>query len=177
MNGIRRFTFVPALVLCALTMACERPDPIRLQPTFEEPAALVSMIRISDPSSSSQLLHGFYPLEGNAWRWAGPSFAVTLETPPGARQNGARLVLVFHLPDVSIEKLKEITIAAKVGNVELPAQKYQTAGDHEYRRDLPAEVFTKDELEADFTLDKFITSEEDSRQLSVVVKQVGFEPK
>ena len=177
MNRARPFTLVPAVGLCALAMACQRPDPIRLEPTFEEPAALVSMIRISDPSTSGQLLRGFYPLEANAWRWAGPRFAVTLGTPPGARQNGARLTLVFHLPDVSIEKLKEMTIAAKVGDVELPAQKYETSGDHEYRRELPASVFTRDELTADFTLDQFLTSEEDARKLSVIVKQVGFEPK
>lgn len=171
-----RSTPVSAFLLCILTVACQRPDPIRLQPTFEEPAALVSMIRISDPSSTSQLLRGFYPLEEN-WRWAGPRFTVALGVPEAARQNGAELVLAFFLPDASVRKLKQVTIAAKVEDFALPPETYSTTGDHEYRRSVPAAALTHDPTGVDFTVDKFVTSAEDSRQLSVVVTRVGFEPK
>ena len=177
MNGMWRSTPVSAFLLCVLTVACQRPDPIRLQPTFEEPAALVSMIRISDPSSSSQLVRGFYPLESNSWRWAAPRFTVALGVPEAARQKGADLVLAFFLPDASVRKLKQITIAAKVEDFALPPETYSTMGDHEYRRSVPAAALTHDPAGADFTVDKFVTSAEDSRQLSVVVTRVGFEPK
>lgn len=171
-----RSTPLIALVVCALTVACQRPDPIRLQPTFEEPAVLVSMIRISDPSSSSQLVRGFYPLESN-WRWAASRFTVALGVPKAARQNGADLVLAFFLPDASVRKLKQITIAAKVEDFALPPETYSTVGDHEYRRSVPAAALTHDPAGADFTVDKFVTSVEDPRQLSVVVNRVGIEPK
>ncbi len=171
-----RSTPVLLLVLCILTAACQRPDPIRLQPTFEEPAALVSMIRISDPSTSSQLVRGFYPLE-SSWRWAGPRFTVALGVPPGSQRNGAVLVLAFHLPDLSIRELKQITLTAKINDVALPPETYSTAGEHEYRRSVPAAALTRDPAAVDFTVDKFVTSAEDTRQLSVVVNRVGFESK
>src|ERR1700730_9841956 len=116
---MRYSRFLTAVWLCVLTQACKRPDPIRLQPTIEEPATLVSMIRIADPSTSSQLVRGFYPLESNTFRWAAGKFSVALGTPATARTNGAWLVLVFNLPDVSIQTLKKITLTAKTGDVEL----------------------------------------------------------
>src|SRR5579864_2498138 len=128
-----RYTrFLIAFCLCVLTQACQRPYPIRLQPTIEEPPTLVSMIRIADPSTASQLVRGFYPLESNTWRWAAGRFSVVLGTPAAARTNGAWLVLVFNLPAVSIQTLKQITITAKAGDVELSPEEFTTPGEHQY---------------------------------------------
>jgi hypothetical protein len=169
-----RYTrLLTALWLCVLTQACKRLDPIRLQPTIEEPATLVSMIRIADPSTSSQLVRGFYPLESNTWRWAAGRFSVALGRPAAARTNGAWLVLVFDLPDVSIQTLKKITLTAKMGDVELSPEEYTTPGEHQYRREVPASALTKDVVGADFTLDKFLKLPNDGRELGLVVTQIG----
>jgi hypothetical protein len=169
-----RYTrFLTALWLGALTQACKRPDPIRLQPTIEEPATLVSMIRIADPSTSSQLVRGFYPLELNSWRWAAGRFSVALGTPAAARTNGAWLVLTFNVPPVSIQTLKKITLKAKAGDVELSPEEYTTPGEHQYRREVPVSAFTKDVTGADFTLDKFLRLPNDDRELGLVVTQIG----
>jgi hypothetical protein len=169
-----RYTrLLTALWLCVLTQACKRPDPIRLQPTIEEPATLVSMIRIADPSTSSQLVRGFYPLESNTFRWAARRFSVALGTPAGARANGAWLVLVFSLPDVSIQTLKKITLTAKMGDVELSPEEYTTPGQHQYRREVPVSALTKDVIGADFTVDKFLMLPNDGRELGLVVTQIG----
>jgi hypothetical protein len=156
-----------------LSQACKRPDPIRLQPTIEEPATLVSMIRIADPSTSSQLVRGFYPLESNTFRWAAGKFSVALGTPAAAHTNGAWLVLIFNLPDVSIQTLKKITLTAKTGDVELSPEVYTTPGEHQYRREVPVSALTKDVFEADFTVDKFLTLPNDSRELGLVVTRIG----
>ena len=171
------YQVVSIFCLCGLTLACQRPDPIRLQPTLEEPAVIMSRIRIADPSTSSQLLRGFYPLEANTWRWTGPRFAVELGVPPKALENGAALVVKLHLPDISIQKLKKITLNARVGALALSPQMYSTAGELEYRRSVPAAAFTENSIEADFTLDRFLSMEGDPRQLGVVVTEVGLEPK
>ena len=169
-----RYTrFLTALWLCALTQSCKRPDPIRLQPTIEEPATLVSTIRIADPSTSSQLVRGFYPPESNTFRWAAGRFSVALATPAAARTNRAWLVLVFSLPDVSVQTLKKITLRAKTGGVELPQAEYSTPGEHQYRREVPGSALTKDVIEVDFTLDKFLTLPNDARELGLVVTQIG----
>jgi hypothetical protein len=163
--------------LCALTQSCKRPDPIHLQPTIEEPATLVSTIRIADPSTSSQLLRGFYPLEANTWRWAAGKFSVVFGAPATARKNGAWLVLAFNLPDASIQTLKKITLRAKTGDVELSPEEYTTPGEHQYRREVPASALSKDVIEVDFTLDKFLNLPNDGRELGLVVTQIGLEAK
>ena len=132
---------------------------------------------MSDASTSSQLVRGFYPLEANTWRWAGPRFTVVLGVPPKARKNGATLVLALHLPDISIQKLKAITLTARVGDATLSPQTYSTAGVLEYRRSVPASAFTEDQVQVDCSLDKFLKLEGDPRELGVVVTGVGLEPK
>jgi len=166
-----------ALPLCALIVACKRPEPIRLQPTIEEPAKLVSVIRLADPSSSGQLLRGFYPPESGAWRWAAKKFSVALSAPAAASENGAVLVLMFNLPDASVQALKNIAVQAKIGDLELTAEEFSTPGEHQYRREIPRSAFSKDPIEVDFTLDKVLSLPNDNRELGLVVTQIGLAPK
>ncbi len=174
---MRQFTIALALCLCILTVACKRPDPIRLQPTIEEPAALASMIRISDPSTSAQLVRGFYPLDQPSWRWTAPRFTVALQTAPHTRANGAWLVLQFYVHELSIAELKKITIRAKVGEATLDPEIFTSPGEHQYRREVPASAFTKDVVYADFNVNGFVTPPGDNRQLSLIVTAVGLESK
>ena len=174
---MQHFKFVPVVCLCTLTLACKRPDPIRLQPTIEEPAALASIVRISDPTTYRQLLRGFYELEVNAWRWAAPKFDVALGTPPSAPKKGAVLFLDFTLPETSMATLKSITIAARVTRTELAPETYTTPGPHEYRREVPAAAFTRDVVDVEFSVDKFLTPAGDGRNLAVITKAIGLEPK
>lgn len=165
----------PALCLFISTLACKRPEPIRLQPTIEEPAALASRIRISDPSTSAQLLRGFYPLDQPGWRWTAPRFTVALAAPPRAHIDGARLVLDFNVVELSIATLKKLVLTARLGDVALDPETITTAGSHEYRRDVPASAFTKDVMPADFAVDRFLKPEGDGRELGLIVTAVGLE--
>lgn len=174
---MRQFTLTLALCLCTLTLACKRPDPIRLQPTLEEPAAMASMIDISDPSIASQLLRGFYLPHEPAWCWTAPRFTVALQVPPHARENGARLLLQYHVLESSIAALNKMTIHAKVGEAPLDPETVTTPGDHQYRRDVPPSAFLKDFVHADFNVDGFVTPPGDNRQLSLIVTAVGLESK
>ena len=171
---MRQSTITLALCLCTFLLACKRPDPIRLQPTIEEPPTLLATIRMSDPSTTTQLLRGFYELE-RTWRWAGPRFTVALQAPPGAAEHGARLVLDFTVPETSLETLKTLTLRGKVGDAPLDPQTVTSAGDHEYRRDVPASAFVRPVMDADFNVDKFLQPQNDGRQLSVIVTSIGLE--
>jgi hypothetical protein len=174
---MRQLTITLALCLCTLTPACKRPDPIRLQPTLEEPAAMASMILISDASTSAQLLRGFYPLDQPTWRWTAPRFTVALQTPPRARNNGAWLVLRFTVLEQSITSLKTITLSARLGEFKLAPETITREGTHEYRREVPASAFPKDVMYADFTVDRFLKPEADNRELALIVTAVGLESK
>ena len=63
----------------------------------EEPAEggprLASSLKMNDPSAPAQLLHGFYGIEGGAWRWTAGKFSVLLRCPLGSAQRGATLSL------------------------------------------------------------------------------------
>src|SRR5579872_2041052 len=129
-----RYAFLLLIAgLCALVVACKSIDPIRLEPTIEDPPALSSAIRFSNPGKASQLLRGFYDLQAGSWRWTAPHFAVTLVSAPRSATRGARLVLEFDLPDSSIAALKNVTVAANIGNVPLPPETYSTPGPHQYQ--------------------------------------------
>jgi hypothetical protein len=176
-RNMRHALFFLLVALCAVAVACKPIDPIRLEPTIEDPPALASAIRFSDPGKTSQLLRGFYDLQGGVWRWTAPQFAVTLAPPAGAATRGARLVLEFSLPDSSIDLLKNVTVAAKISHVPLPPETFTTPGRHQYQSDVPASVLDKREVTIDFAVDKFVTPPKDGRDLALIVTAVALEPK
>jgi FkbM family methyltransferase len=143
----------------------------------EGPHYLASMIRTGDASTSSQLVRGFHAPEGG-WRWTTGHFTVALRRPADAETKGARLVMNFSIPDSSLKQLKTMTLAAKVGGTELPPDTFTTAGNHEFRRDLPRSSMDKDIVYVDFSLDRYLApSARDGRELGVVVTSLGLEPK
>ena len=163
--------------LSAVAVACKSIDPIRLEPTIEDPPALSSTIRFSNPGKASQLLRGFYDLQAGSWRWTAPHFAVTLGSPPRAITRGARLVLEFDLPDSSIAALKAVTVAANIGNVPLTPETYRTPGPHQYQRDAPPAAFVNANVNIEFSVDKFLTPPNDGRHLALIVTAIELEPK
>jgi hypothetical protein len=162
--------------LCIVTMACKPITPIRLQPTIED-SALASSIRFSETAKADQLLRGFYDIQSGSWRWTAPQFAVVLGTPAGAATRGARLTLEFALPDVSIASLRNMTVAAKIGDLPLPPETYTTPGPHQYRQEVPASAFVKQGTTVEFSVDKFLTPPNDGRNLALVVTAIALDPK
>ena len=150
------------------TLACKPISPIRLQPTIEDPAALSTAIRVNDPSETNQLLRGFYDLQAGSWRWTAPQFAVALGAPPGAATHGARLMLDFVLPDASIAGLKNVTVAARINRAPLVPETFSTPGPHRYERVVSPSAFGKEDVTAEFSVDKFLTPPNDGRNLALI---------
>ena len=132
---------------------------------------------MSDATQTSQLIRGFYEVENNRSRWAGPRFNVALGLPPDAARNGAWVVLKFNLAKASINALKAITVTSKVGDTALQAETFTTPGDHTYRHEAPASAFTKNPISVEFTVDKFLTPANDGRNLALIVVSAGLEAK
>ena len=132
---------------------------------------LISTVRMNDAQAERQLIRGFYPIEGGAWRWTARTFAVAFRPPEGAASNGATLVLEFNIPDVAIQALKGVRISASAGGVDLGSEAFTTAGPHVYRRPLSGALLRKEMGEIDFTLDKSITA--NGRELGVVATSIG----
>ena len=171
---MRRLTgcFVAAL-LAASGWSC-RPKPAQTVMVDDESQPALSVLHVAHPRADTQLLSGFHKIEEGAWRWTKGSFAVALEPPPGAAQNGARLELRFTLPDPVIARRKAVTLSATVAGTPLPPETYTKAGDYTYVRDVPASALTTPPVKVAFALDRFLKAGEvEPRELGLVVSTVG----
>src|SRR5262249_6686305 len=122
-----------------------------------DPRDMASVIQIKDPTTAPQLIRGFHGLEGQ-WRWTTSHFTVALRVPPESREKGAVLTLHFTIPEVELQKLKtdRMTLSAKIGDAKLPPETFASQGIHVYTRDLPPSALTKDAIDIDFSVDKFL---------------------
>jgi hypothetical protein len=138
---------------------------------------MASMLSVADPRAPSQLIEGFSPLT-NDRRWTGRRFSARLKTPKNAAQRGAVLELTFGLPDTSLARLHSIGLSASVNGVALAPERYSTAGDFTYSRDVPPAALQDFAAVAIFTLDRVLPpSGQEARELGLSVSAVGFEAK
>ena len=133
------------------------------------------LLAMSDARTSMQLIHGFYQLESGAWRWTEKTFGVSLRVPPNAARNGARLMMKVTVPQTQLDKLKSLTLSARVNGVDVAPETYSRAGEFLYQRDVPAAALAQDMAIVEFSLDKVAPPvPPDIRELGIVVTNVGF---
>ena len=140
-----------------------------------------SVVYTGDAATASQLIGGFYAVEGqeedHAWRWTGPDFGVALAPPPGA-QHGARLLLRLYFPETQIKKLGPMTLTAYIDGQPLAPETYDTAGSYDFVRDVPACFLKTNLLPVNFSFDPYSPhSETEGRDLGAVVSMAALEPK
>jgi hypothetical protein len=123
-------------------------------------------------SIAPETFDGFYPPEPGGWRWTKRQFAATFRGP------GARLNLQVYVPDASIQKLGQVTLAARLDDHDLAPQTFRQPGQHSFERVIPAGWMKPGENRFDFALDKALPpSAQDARELGIVVVSVGLEAK
>ena len=168
-----------AAMLLAPASGCKKkrqPSAAGGQQASTEPA---TMLGVADPRAALQLTKGFHEVENGGWRWSAREFSAALKAPASGTQKGATLLLKFSVMEPSITRLGPLTLSAKVGSTQCPAQHYDKAGEYEYKCDIPPAMLAGAGLVAvDFTLDKALpATETDARELGLVVAMVGFEAK
>ena len=141
---------------------------------LENDPLVASMISMGDPRAEVQLRGGFYPVEANAWRWTRQVFTVALSPPARAKQNGARVVLRFTLPEVIVQNLKSVSLSASIDNFKLDPETYTKPGEYSYTRDVPAQYLQSAVVGVQFSLDKVLPpSSQDVRELGVIALEAG----
>ena len=169
--------WIGAAILVLSLAGCKQHKRVTVE-TVEESPALASWVATADPHAATQLLSGFYGVEQNSWRWTAGRFSVRLRPPRTAATKGALLQLKFTIPDVSMAKLKAVSLSATVNGTALAPESYTKAGEYIYSRDVPANLLGGDVVRVDFSLDKAIPpGASDRRELGVVATTVGFQPK
>jgi hypothetical protein len=137
----------------------------------------LSDLKMSDPNAERQLISGFYKLEQNQWRWTAGRFAVVLQPPRGAGQNGGTLRLQLFVPPGQIEKLGPLTLTAYADDVTLAPEIFTKAGAYSYSRNVPAAAFHPNLLPVVFNFDKALApSSTETRELAAVVTEVSLDP-
>lgn len=175
---LARFHTTPADVAAVLGAAGYNvsrplsPEETDWEWTAQQPRSTVLM---SDVSASSQLTRGFLALEQNSWRWTEKRFAVALHPPAGSSRTGAWLTLKLHIPEVSANQLKTITLSATVGDAVLAPETFTSSGNHDYRREVPASALANEVVEVDFSVDKSL--DVGGVEHGVVVTSVGLTPR
>jgi len=164
-------------LMVAVAPACKRRK-VRSAATDEETPRMASVVNLGDPRAEPQLINGFYGVESGAWRWSAKTFTVSLRPPAGSSTKGAKLTVKITVPQVVIDKNKNVTLSATVGNAALAPETYTTPGDYFYVRDVPPAALAGDSVRVDFALDKAMApSGADIRELGIIVFSIGLESK
>jgi hypothetical protein len=165
---MRRLTACLIVALALAAGACKRAaKPMQF-------GVDLSVIQMDDARGAAQLVSGFYPPEGNPWRWTAGKFSADLKPPAGAGVDGARLELKLNIPEVVIQKLGPITLSASAGGAGLAPEKFTAAGNYVYAADVPAEVLRGPGVNVEFSTDKSIPAGSlEKRELAVIVSSLG----
>jgi hypothetical protein len=175
---MRRLVVLIAAAALLGGAGCKRKVKPNVAATDEAAGELATVVHTADPKCVSQLLRGFYPVEGGAWRWTMQKFAVSLGTPPRAGATGATLEVHFALPDIIIQKLKTVSLSATLNGQALPAQSFDKPGEHVYQAPVPAAALKPAAVTVEFALDKALApGAHDQRELGIVVSSIGFDAK
>lgn len=175
---LRKAAALAAVLALCSGAACKkvrRPDPAA---TLEEPAELEPWVATADPRAATQLLEGWYAVEGDAWRWTMKRFSVSLRPPDGAARAGAVLEMNFSLPEVAFEKTGGTVIGARAGETALKPFPVTSPGDHVYKAEVPAQALQGEAVIVEFELSKAVAPKVlDARELGIVVSRIGFSPR
>ena len=170
---MRRSSFIYLAALAPFT-ACKRyrrPNPAA---TVEEPTELAPRVSMANPRDESQLLNGFYEIEGNSWRWTGKKFAISLQPPLGGAVEGAQLELDCAVADAIAGQMLPLTLKASVGGFALTPQRLTAPGRQTVSFPVPKEALAGPAKVVEFELDKTGQQGEESRELGLIVVSIGF---
>lgn len=152
----------------------ENEEPAEATTPETTPTHLTSSLKVNDPGASTQLVKGFYGIEGGSWRWTAGHFSIVLSSPLSSAQRGGTLTLAFNVPDIVIRKLGSITLSAAVGVTKLKSETYNKPGSYTFTADIAPELLSNDTITVDFALDKSLTpGSVDQRELGIIVTAVG----
>ena len=127
--------------------------------------------------TDNQLISGFYTLESGAWRWTGKTFKVRLGVSQQVATSGGELVLQGVFPDVAVQHLGSVTIAARIGNSDLPPQTFTKAGELIYRVPVPPSVVQPPSTIVEFHLDRGFQVAGDLRGLGIIASMIRLDTK
>jgi Dolichyl-phosphate-mannose-protein mannosyltransferase len=117
------------------------------------------------PEAGQQIVSGVYQLENGQWRWMSQTATILLK-PPG---QPAPVTIRFYIPDSS--PARQVTIA--LNDHPIASQTYSAPG--VYSLSSPPMKPAGDSAKLTITVDKSFYARGDSRQLGIILSEIGFE--
>ena len=149
-----------------------RPFDISLRPidqvqaeTMIERKPVLTNLPMNAPEAEQQIVSGLYSLENSQWRWTGKT-AIMLLKPPA---QSTPLVMRFFIPDSA--PAREITV--KLNDEIIARETYSKPGSYTLVS-LPVHP-VGDSAEVSVSVDKSFSTQQDKRELGVILTQIGFE--
>jgi hypothetical protein len=133
-------------------------DQLRAEVVIDRKPVL-SNLRMNAPEAEQQIVSGVYPLENGEWRWMAKTAVILLKPPPSPTP----LVVHFFVPNEA--KARQIRIEV---NAQVIATKSIAPGTF---------TLASPPIEADqitISVDKTFSVQSDSRELGVILTEVGF---
>jgi len=172
---MRRLVAILALVALA-SGGCRLRK--KAKAAVEDDGQLAAVVNVAEPRTSVQLTRGFYAVEADSWRWTMKNFSVALRPPKDSAQKGATLQMSFTYPEAVFNRLGPMTITARINGADGGSQTFDKPGALTYTHDVAASALAGEVVAVDFTLDKSLPpSEQDSRELGIIVSTVGLTSK
>lgn len=164
---MRRLTY--PLLLLTLISGCKRKEEAPPPAPAAAPVKLSSEVAAANPDSAVQLLRGFYPVEGNSWRWTMGKFALALRPPEGSATKGAVLRLQFGVSEAVLSKMGALAVTVSAGGQSLGTETFAKPGDSVYQKEVPAALLTGESLTFEVTVEKPLPpTGADQRELAIV---------
>jgi hypothetical protein len=153
------------------TMLGLRPFDISLAPIDQLSAELMierkptlTDLPMNAPEAGQQIVSGVYQLENGQWRWMSQTATILLKPPEGPTPVTVR----FFIPDSS--PARQVTLALN-GHI-IVSQTYSAPGT--YVLSSPPVKPDGDSAKLTITVDKSFSAPGDSRQLGIILSEIGF---
>ncbi len=157
-------------VLAFATFGSSRSDPVTAEGD-ERAFCLLKSVPL-ERQGEIEFLHGWHQLEYGCWRWTEREFAVLAPLPASMRP---MLKLRFFLPELVIQKVGPLTLAAWVDERPLASETYAEPGEHVYVRGLVGGP-TDQRVRIEFRLDRALPPDDtDPRERGIIVSSLTIE--
>ncbi len=165
--------------ILALLAGCKRPDAGAAPAAGPAaPVKLASEVAAANPDSAVQLLRGFYPVEGNSWRWTMGKFALALRPPEGAAARGGVVKIQFGVSEAVLAKMGPLAVTVSAAGQTLGTETYAKPGDAVFEKDVPAALLTGESLTFEVTVEKPLPpTGADQRELAIVFRAASLAAK
>jgi len=136
------------------------------------PAALGSLVAMSDPNASAYVVQGFREKSEGPWRWAHDHPALRFFLPEVGRIN---FTMDLSFPEQNLRQTGPVTLTLAINGKPFDRVRFDQPGAHQYRHPVPPELVRQNSINTvAIEPDKTVGRPEGGERLGFVLTRAGF---